>query len=727
MAEQKGGGLKSPADVKKEEMRLGMMRDSLSTKELLLNKERLRLGIIQDSLETVKDPKKKEELAKQAEAKSESVKKLEKETADLGSRIAEKENAIAEFNKFAGAAERPKATLDQIHEGLKAPTDERLKTAEQLMKDGIALHDQGKFVEAIAAFDGILIQSPKNADAWYNKGKALSKMDRSKEAKECFNRANELVGVQAPAPEAKPAVPPKPAAAETAPVLEVKPAVPPKPAPAPAPEVKPIAAVKPPQALAKAAAQKEELPLLEQCFEMTQLSMEQKSEFIATASEVIAAFLKQNNLRSEADMTRYIDYVSSRIKEVWFTPDGRITTETKAEIANRFRDVCVARLLSSGDRFFSAGKFKDALTTFTSAARIDPTSKEAKEKREAVLAAMHGEKKEGAQAPAPPAKPAAPQPTPIAAVKPPVPAAAVQKPAAPPLKPAPVPAPEVKPAALQPKPAAAVKPEVEASEEGPLSIDERHALEGHTAGAIGRALHKLGISITDSDIAAGVKAVVRRIEKDGVALGFEREGGKTTLDSETISAVEKLSAEYAQGMVKPPTTVPVIPTPPATPPAPPAKSVAQPPKPAPALVIPKPPPTSKEMEELFKEVDRLVEDGPSKPPEKPPKPPEKPATTKIAPPPKKDSPGIEQIVAKEMNPDTRAGDKALRSFHISRREFGNELLKAKAAGQDVEGLISGLKSIEHDSMSPFLSNADLKRLNERLAKFMKDWEAAGKA
>ncbi len=55
--------------------------------------------------------------------------------------------------------------------------------------DGIDLMDQGKFEEALAAFDKAIDLNPQYAEAWNNKGRVLATLSRLNEANEAFDKS----------------------------------------------------------------------------------------------------------------------------------------------------------------------------------------------------------------------------------------------------------------------------------------------------------------------------------------------------------------------------------------------------------------------------------------------------------------------------------------------------------------------------------------------------------
>ena len=64
--------------------------------------------------------------------------------------------------------------------------------AESWSNKGSALGEQGKYDEAIKAFDEAIRLDPKLATAWYNKGIALVKQDKYDEAIKCFDEVTKL-------------------------------------------------------------------------------------------------------------------------------------------------------------------------------------------------------------------------------------------------------------------------------------------------------------------------------------------------------------------------------------------------------------------------------------------------------------------------------------------------------------------------------------------------------
>jgi Flp pilus assembly protein TadD len=66
------------------------------------------------------------------------------------------------------------------------------QTAEEWLNQGIALGNQGKFDEAIQAFDEAIRINPQLAEAWNNKSNALKQLNRTTEADAAYAKAREL-------------------------------------------------------------------------------------------------------------------------------------------------------------------------------------------------------------------------------------------------------------------------------------------------------------------------------------------------------------------------------------------------------------------------------------------------------------------------------------------------------------------------------------------------------
>jgi len=69
---------------------------------------------------------------------------------------------------------------------------ERDKFREALNKNGLALYNQGKYNDAIQAYEMAIEIDPKFAETWHNKGVALDELGRPDEAKAAHDKAKEL-------------------------------------------------------------------------------------------------------------------------------------------------------------------------------------------------------------------------------------------------------------------------------------------------------------------------------------------------------------------------------------------------------------------------------------------------------------------------------------------------------------------------------------------------------
>jgi len=65
-------------------------------------------------------------------------------------------------------------------------------TAEDWFNEGLALHDQGKLDEAIAAYDKVIELNPNLAQAWSNKGAALRLQGKYDEAIQALDKAIQI-------------------------------------------------------------------------------------------------------------------------------------------------------------------------------------------------------------------------------------------------------------------------------------------------------------------------------------------------------------------------------------------------------------------------------------------------------------------------------------------------------------------------------------------------------
>lgn len=63
---------------------------------------------------------------------------------------------------------------------------------DDLIKNGKAKLDEGKFEDALGYFEQALLLDQKNSELWNNKGVALRSIGRYDEAIECFNKSLEI-------------------------------------------------------------------------------------------------------------------------------------------------------------------------------------------------------------------------------------------------------------------------------------------------------------------------------------------------------------------------------------------------------------------------------------------------------------------------------------------------------------------------------------------------------
>ena len=66
------------------------------------------------------------------------------------------------------------------------------QTAEDWFNKGNDLEDQGKYDDAIKAYDEAIRLDPNYAKAWYNKGAILKALGKTTDANEAFAKAREL-------------------------------------------------------------------------------------------------------------------------------------------------------------------------------------------------------------------------------------------------------------------------------------------------------------------------------------------------------------------------------------------------------------------------------------------------------------------------------------------------------------------------------------------------------
>ena len=66
------------------------------------------------------------------------------------------------------------------------------KSAQEWVKEGIALYGFKQYEEAIAAYDQAIRLNPNYADAYNNKGLALDQFGRKREAQQAYEKAKQL-------------------------------------------------------------------------------------------------------------------------------------------------------------------------------------------------------------------------------------------------------------------------------------------------------------------------------------------------------------------------------------------------------------------------------------------------------------------------------------------------------------------------------------------------------
>lgn len=66
------------------------------------------------------------------------------------------------------------------------------KTKEEWLAEGNMLKDQGRYKEALRAYEEALRLEPTYVLAWHNKGITLNALGRQQEAQLCYEKAREL-------------------------------------------------------------------------------------------------------------------------------------------------------------------------------------------------------------------------------------------------------------------------------------------------------------------------------------------------------------------------------------------------------------------------------------------------------------------------------------------------------------------------------------------------------
>jgi tetratricopeptide (TPR) repeat protein len=105
------------------------------------------------------------------------------------------ENAFAkasELDAFADSREKGSADQDSQNPINSTVSETSTDTAENWLSKGNSLYNQGKYEEAIKAYDKSLDLDSLNPETWQNKGYALNKLGRNKDANECFWKATGL-------------------------------------------------------------------------------------------------------------------------------------------------------------------------------------------------------------------------------------------------------------------------------------------------------------------------------------------------------------------------------------------------------------------------------------------------------------------------------------------------------------------------------------------------------
>jgi len=92
----------------------------------------------------------------------------------------------------AGAAAGPVVPQMQAAPQGQAPQGQAQQTTQQLMDEGTAYARAGRYAEAIAAFDRVILLTPTYAGAYFNKGNALLQMGRGTEAVTVYDQAIQL-------------------------------------------------------------------------------------------------------------------------------------------------------------------------------------------------------------------------------------------------------------------------------------------------------------------------------------------------------------------------------------------------------------------------------------------------------------------------------------------------------------------------------------------------------
>jgi tetratricopeptide (TPR) repeat protein len=112
----------------------------------------------------------------------------------LGKTTAAKEafERASELEEFIKANEPRSGNQDATRPTESIPKDIETETAKDWLNKGNSLYNQGKYEDAIHAYDRALELDPLDPEVWQNKGYALNKLGKNKEANECFWKATGL-------------------------------------------------------------------------------------------------------------------------------------------------------------------------------------------------------------------------------------------------------------------------------------------------------------------------------------------------------------------------------------------------------------------------------------------------------------------------------------------------------------------------------------------------------
>lgn len=93
---------------------------------------------------------------------------------------------------FAKARELGSNDQNETASTKSTPDEDEAGTSEDWLNKGNKLYNQGKYEEAIKAYDNAIELDPGNPKVWQNKGYALNKLGLNQEANECFWKATGL-------------------------------------------------------------------------------------------------------------------------------------------------------------------------------------------------------------------------------------------------------------------------------------------------------------------------------------------------------------------------------------------------------------------------------------------------------------------------------------------------------------------------------------------------------